>query len=420
MSAENPWIVCDSDRARLRELGQRLMAIAHSHKNAERRQAWLQHNDLKDARPLILTETSGLLQSGELNFDSEMQCREPWARKLEQQLLDELYRLEYVCDDTVAEPWLNVNWQVNASDFGVEVRHHHVENSGTMGSFAFEPPLRNLGEDLEKLHTRTFHVDRETTHRWKQHLDDVFDGVMPVRIRGGFWWSAGLTVVGVHLIGLENLMLYMHDDPGGLHRFMAFLRDDQLTFADWLETEGLLTLNNENDYVGSGSIGYTQDMPRTDWKPGSPVQLRDLWVLSESQETVGVSPAMFEEFIFPYQRPIIERFGLCYYGCCEPLHARWDVIRRLPNLRKVSVSPWCNEQAMSEAIGRSYVYCRKPNPSLVSTRRFDEDSIRRDLKQTLQIAGNCPLEIVMKDVHTLAGEPWRLRRWVELARECCS
>ena len=68
---------------------------------------------------------------------------------------------------------------------------------------------------------------------------------------------------------------------------MAFLRDDHIAYAEWLEREGLLSLNNENDYVGSGSYGHTHHLPQKDWKPGDKVRLKDLWVLSESQETVG-------------------------------------------------------------------------------------------------------------------------------------
>ena len=48
---------------------------------------------------------------------------------------------------------------------------------------------------------------------------------------------------------------------------------------------------------------------------------------------------------------------------------------------------------------------------------FDEDRIREDVRNTLIAAKDCNVEIVMKDVHTLAGEPQRIARWVELARE---
>jgi hypothetical protein len=42
-------------------------------------------------------------------------------------------------------------------------------------------------------------------------------------------------------------------------RLMCFLRDDHLAYAGWLESEGLLCPNDENDYIGSGSMGYTSD-----------------------------------------------------------------------------------------------------------------------------------------------------------------
>jgi hypothetical protein len=72
---------------------------------------------------------------------------------------------------------------------------------------------------------------------------------------------------------------------------------------------------------------------------------------------------------------------------------------------------------MAEALGRDYVFSRKPIPTLVSTPEFNEDLIREDLRHTLTVARNCNLEIILKDVHTLCGEPNRIARWVELARE---
>jgi hypothetical protein len=212
-------------------------------------------------------------------------------------------------------------------------------------------------------------------------------------------------------------MMAMVDQPEGLHRLMAFLRDDHLALVDWLEAEGLYTPNHENDYVGSGTVGYTDELPSSGWQPGDPVRPRDLWVLSESQETVGVSPAMFEEFVFRYQLPIIQRFGLCYYGCCEPLHARWPILQRIPNLRRVSISPWCDQAFMAEALGDRYLFCRKPSPALISGAVWDEEAIRQDLAQTMAVTGGRHLEVAMKDVHTLADQPERLGRWVQIARE---
>lgn len=350
--------------------------------------------------------------------EARLECREEWARDLEGGLRLEIFQFESVRDDHVIEPYVTYNWRVNNTGYGVESKQHYAERvSGNISSRRWDAPIKDLDADFHLLHPRAFSVDREYTQAWKAHIEEVFDGILPVRPRGGFWWTVGMTGTAIDLIGLENLMVFMCTDPEGLHRLMAFLRDDALAYAEWLENENLLALNNENDYTGSGSMGYTHALPQPDWKPGDPVRLQDLWVLCESQETVAVGPEQFGEFVFPYQKPVIERFGRCYYGCCEPVNTRWEFLKTLPNIKRLSISPWCDEHFMAEALGRDYVYSRKPNPALISVPIFDEDIIRKDLRTTLDIARDCNVELIMKDVHTLCNEPQRMARWVEIARE---
>ncbi len=345
------------------------------------------------------------------------ECTDEWARGLELGFRTQIFQFEQLRDDHVVEPVINVNWRISGSNYGVNAVVHQGGDEARMGSRSWEAPIQDLDKDFDKLSPRTYSVDREATLRDKARLEAVFDGILSVGIRGSHYWTMGLTWPAIDLIGLENLMMAMYDNPEGLHRVMAFLRDDHLAFTDWLEQEGLYSLNNENDYTGSGSLGYTRSLPQKDWKEGSPVRKRDLWVLSESQETVGVGPEQFEEFVFPYQRDIISQFGKCYYGCCEPVNNRWHILKRLPNLARVSISPWTDQAFMAEELGRDYVFSRKPNPTQISTGVFDEEAIRDDLRLTLETARNCRVEILMKDVHTLNNEPERLSRWVQIARE---
>ncbi|MFW5802971.1 MAG: hypothetical protein ACOCWJ_03545 [Verrucomicrobiota bacterium] len=401
----------------VRDLAKHVRELAFSDINQERKRLWTRHNDLQSERPMVLAEMSGVMD--ELGREPELQCRceHDLARSLESELRAAAYRFEKVKDDGVIPEYLTVNWRVNLGNYGIKIPRHRGDNDGKLGSYVWEAPLKELPADLEKLTPRKPTVDREGTLRQKQQVEAVLDGILPVQIRGAFWWTQGLTWSAINLIGLEQLMLYMFDQPEGLHALMKFLMDDHIAVAEWAEKEGLLSLNNEADYIGSGGIGYTNDLPQPDYDPNGPVRLKDLWGLSESQETVGVGPDQFEEFIFTYQQPLAERFGLCYYGCCEPVHTRWHVIERLANLRKVSISPWCDEEKMAAALGNRYGYCRKPNPAGISTPAWDEQAIRKDLRRTLEVAGNCNLEFAMKDVHTLADEPSRLGRWVELARQ---
>jgi len=44
----------------------------------------------------------------------------------------------------------------------------------------------------------------------------------------------------------------MYDQPENVHRIMKFFMEEHLHFQSWFEKEGLLSLANEDDYVGSG------------------------------------------------------------------------------------------------------------------------------------------------------------------------
>jgi hypothetical protein len=141
-----------------------------------------------------------------------------------------------------------------------------------------------------------------------------------------------------------------------------------------------------------------------------------MWGLAESQETVGVGPAQFEEFVLAYQVPLITRFGLAYYGCCEPLDARFDcVLESIPNLHTVSVSPWCDRELAAEKLTDRYVYAWKPNPTLICAPTVDWGEVERVTRETLQIARGCNVAMVMKDTHTFHGDASRVGRWAQMA-----
>jgi hypothetical protein len=256
------------------------------------------------------------------------------------------------------------------------------------------------------------------TRRLETLAHEVFDGILEVRREGVWWWSLGMTTDLIFLRGFENILYDFNDHPDEVHRLMAFLRDENLAMLDFLEKNDLLTLNNAGDFHGTGGYGWTDQLP-SDGFDGTHVRLKDLWGFCESQETVGVSPRMFEEFIFPYQLTMMERFGLNIYGCCEPLDSRWDIVRRIPRLRKVTVSPWSDDATMAEHLGKDYVFCKKVNPARIATATIEENEIRKELRILFDQAKrhDCRVEVLMRDVMTLSGNPRNATRWVEIARE---
>lgn len=81
---------------------------------------------------------------------------------------------------------------------------------------------------------------------------------------------------------------------------------------------------------------------------------------------------MHEEFSLRFERPVLARFGLTYYGCCEPLHRKIAMLRSIPNLRKISMSPRADLAVAAASVGRDFVLSYKPNPADLAGDAFDD------------------------------------------------
>jgi hypothetical protein len=143
------------------------------------------------------------------------------------------------------------------------------------------------------------------------------------------------------------------------------------------------------------------------------------WAMGMAQLFTSVSPDITEEFEIPYLQEIYAKFGAVYYGCCERLDDRLELIEKLPNVRKVSCSPWSDREHFAERLSKKYIMSNKPTPALLATDTFDEQLVRKDLRRTMDAAKryNVPLEMILKDISTVRNDPARLWRWAEIAAE---
>lgn len=401
----------ERDKQILRELAHKVAELAHTEENAEKAKAWQAHNDLKKgARAMILCDPEN--GWNEIFPAKSFECEDGLARFWEFMLRRDIYSATVLKDDKVIDDTIYVaNYHTNT---GWGLASHHTV-SGENGSYKAEAALDDYSK-MTKMHYPVISMDYETIGKVTEMAHDVFDGILKVGYKANWWWSLGLSNVAIDLRGLENFMLDMYDNPDELHALMNFLCEGTLKMLDYLEENGLLSQNTGNTYVGSGGFGFTESLtPKAEGK----VLLKDMWGFTESQETVSVSPAMFEEFVFPYQLKIAKRFGLNCYGCCEPLDGRWDIVKRIPNLRRVSVSHWADSKKMAENLQDRYIYSLKPSPSYLATPQMNEEAAREELRTKIghARAEGCRLEIIMKDNHTLGHNPRNASRWVEIARE---
>ena len=262
---------------------------------------------------------------------------------------------------------------------------------------------------------RAFEIDWETTNGCLEIAQQAFGDILRVRLKGIWWRSLGVTRPATALRGLTNVFCDFIDHPDELRELLGILSRGYLEKLDYLESHRLLSLNNDGTYVGSGGFGFTAELPGEDFC--GQVRLSDMWGFAEGQETVNVSPAMYEEFIFPYEKPILERFGLTCYGCCEPVHSRWHVVKRHHNLRRVSCSAWVDLRQMAENLEGKYVLSMKPNPAVLATPQINGTAIRQNLRRAMDISRGCRVEIIMKDNHTIGNRPENVVRWCRIARE---
>lgn len=408
-------IFSEADKRVLRGLASQVAEISARPVMSERKKLWTRHNDLKGTRPLILADPEN--GWNEIITPDNIQCLNNVAQYWEFYLRKLIFWADQLSDDFIVEPVFDLplvydetRWSIEGSELKATDKTYDEKG----GAYHIDSILTDYSM-IDRIRKPVLTIDQAKSQALLETAHEIFDGLLEVRSHTVWYWSLGMTDEYAFLRGMDKLMYDFYDEPECVHAVMEQLTQGMMEKIDFLEANGLYHLNNDWTYVGSGGIGYSSQLPADGFS--GKVRTKDMWVLLESQITVGVSPAMFEEFIWPYQKRIADRFGLLCYGCCEPMDERFDIVRRASNLRRVSVSPWANKSIMSEKLGDSYIYSMKASPSPLALSSLDEELVRKEIRDALQIASGNHLEIIMKDNHTLGHQPLNLIRWTQIAKE---
>ena len=393
----------------LRALAWQVAEISQRPVMAEKARLWTAHNDLQTQQPLVFIDPEN--GWNEMIPVHTLRCSDPLARVWEMALRKQIYWANVLKDDKVIEPFFDVPYSYTDTGWGVELKKRRtVEN----GSYIVEPAVEEFESVFEKLHHPEIVVDWKESELLMQMAHSVFDGILTVRRKNTWWWTLGLCWDYVDLRGMENFMCDFLLEPEWAERMLDLLCEGKLHMLDFLEENGLLAQNTGGTYTGSGGFGFTRQIAPVE---GRHVVTGDMWGFCESQETAQVSPEIYRDFIFPRHKRILDRFALSCYGCCEPYDPRWEYVRQLPHLRKVSVSPWANWATVPEFLGQDYIASIKPSPTPLATAHMDEDVVRADCRRAVEQTKGGVCEFLMKDNHTLGGCPHNASRWVEIMRE---
>lgn len=398
------------DRTYLRDLAKRVADSAADSYYAERRELWYDFNDLRPRRPMVLIFPEGSWV--ELLPDSTMRIEDPFWRRQEWYLRYLIYRSEHLRDDNVIDPIIEVSPARGATGWGLDTRM--TPRTMARGAAAYDPVIREP-DDFRKMTRPYFFANHQHNKETYERLHTVFGDILTVRWKRSPGINTSLVNFVCYLRGLEQVMIDMVDRPAWLHEVFTFLMENTQRLLDELEASGQLQLMDGTDYAGSGGTCYTHQLPAPDYNGRA--RCKDTWGFAESQEYTGISPRMYYDFAIKYQAPLLERFGLNCYGCCEDLTDKLDlIIEHIPHLRRISISPWTNVEVAAEKLQDRFVFSWKPRPTMV-TDPYSPAAIRKEIRRTLEVTRGCVVEMILKDTHTCNNHPERMTEWVRIAQE---
>ena len=404
-----------NDRAVLRDLAKQYRDLTLDPLQQARRELWRKHNSLKPQRPLILA-TYGMwnVWCRELWGDHAMRCADPFFREHERSLRMLIFH-HAIGDDFILEPWitqraaLERGWGVL---WGVAEGRHPSGVEG--GAWSFDPPIKDW-PDVKKLSPPPHVVDEAQTAVNVNRLRDALGDILPVNVDRGpqcQGFLADISTCLARLRGLEQLMVDMLESPEDLHALLAFMRDGILANQQAGEDAGDFNLTAQQNQC----MPYAEELEPPRANSGSR-QRAELWGYCAAQEFTLISPKMHDEFMLQYQLPILKRFALTAYGCCEDLTTKIAILRQIPNLRIIGVAPRADLKKCAAQIGTDYVISWRPNPTNMVCSGFDEAQIRRIIREGLSICKGLHLHLHLKDIETVEGEPDRLARWARIVKE---
>jgi len=395
----------------LYDLASRVNELAESDKNKCNRDLWRKHNSFKGNRPLLYLYTFGFQE----NFDeSLLRCEDPLLRQIEIELHRTLMRSE-LDDDSVVEPWINARacYELNDNElWGVPFGLTDTPVPG--GAAAYNPIL--LTEDFSCLKPAPYKIKERETALRQEKIEEALGGAMPVhmsRTSPFHTWSNAIAKDIAKMRGLEQIMWDMYDNEEWLHSLLTFMRDTILKNIEDAEAAGGYSLADQFNQVMPYSMELEDPNPLV-----KEVSMDRLWGFFAAEEYNNVSPEMFWEFLLQYQKPIIEKFGLVSYGCCEDLTRFIPYLRRINNLRRIRVSAWADAVKCAEQIGEDYILSWAVHPTML-TAGLDEDYARKYIREHFAIfkENHNHFDISVKGVYSLNHDPDSIKRWTKIVRE---
>lgn len=401
----------------LRKLAEEWASIAALPIHKEKALLWQKLNDLDSERPMVWINE---IPWHEMNYNEELtlRCENTWARSQEDLMRKTIYQWKHMPCDMIVNPWLDCPLSTHSTDFGIieDVDLAITDSTNDIVSRHFNIQITDI-DDLEKIQIPVITHNTKATEIRFQLMEEIFSDIIPVKKQGQthIWYTPWDYLI--RWWGVQEAMMDLIMRPDMIHAFYEKMVQAMMVELDQFTNQNLLSLDCNNTRIGSGGYGHAKKMPGEDFDPAW-VKPHNMWGCSNAQIFSDVSPEMHWEFAIEHDLKWLERWNMTYYGCCEPLAGKGHLLKRIPNLRKVSCSPWNNTKKAIDELGNDYVISRKPNPAIFATKQFDSSLARKEIRDFLeQTEQNCHVEMIMKDISTVQYDPQRLWEWEKICME---
>jgi len=399
----------------LRKLAVIYYRMANNEDNYENIRLHRAVNDLRQIRPVVLIDELPWHEMG-IGDELKLVCQDPWLQRFEWFFRSQIYKKRHMPADMIMQPYLPVQRVIHTKDLGLEVSESILatDNESSIVSHDYKDIL-STEEDLEKIKDPVVIYDHEKTMKNYEKIGDILGDIIPVKLTGIPYLGVVTWDDIARYRGVTNLLIDLAERPEFMHMIVRKLTDAKISYMEQIEALGLF----DNDpYPLHCTPIHTSQLPSGDYM-GERITLKDIWGRGTAQIFASVSKQMHYEFDIEYMKETIGRCGLSYYGCCEPLDKKIDILEKLPNLRKISITPWADVRAAAEGINTKYVLSSKPNPATVSESILDKDNLRKEIKAILSACKEhgCSCDIVLKDISTCHRRPENIFEWEKTVME---
>ena len=418
----------------------RVLEASEDSRYIEKKEMWTRHNRLERTAktPVYVclkrgsgTNANPVTWSELIPFETRL-SEDALEREIELQLRQKLYKHDNIPDDEVLSTtvWVGAvraaaegdEKDVASGRIGSSFDVEHVDGAaagplwgmpfvetrvgGPGGAYAVEPAVVE-DSDLDRLHWPPYRIDERATAELRDRAAEMVGGRLPVKVATDAV-GCSPTETMISLMGMEAMLYGVIDRPEFMHRIMDFVTEGTIKYQLAREATGGV------DYEQSWNYRVPYEELPADADPHS---LSSCWPLVAAQSMCGISPAMYEEFVQPYHARLTQHLGQnrVYYHGCEDLTEKIPSILKLPNLRRLHISPWTDLERASELVQRDFVMEVVPHPDTLYGQTPEE--MRAWLERAMDIAGDLVIDLVLGEIETVMGEPDVLSTWTKIAQE---